>query len=244
MNQNNENLQDTAAAYVLGALPELEMQAFRREMMRDCELGRYVESLESVGDVMLAAVPAIEVPDSLGASIMAEARRDQEVAELITSPRAGQEAPAKPRGRLAGWLLRPAVGVAAAAVLIVGAFAIGQSVGGSNNAPTAPTVAAVPFQPVGGSNASGKVVPIANGSKGAVVKVSGLDPNIGSDVYELWIQRGKQISSSTVFTVRSDGTGVSAMPQDMTGVNAVMITREPAGGSTKPTSKPLAIAKI
>ena len=57
MNQPNEQLKDTAAAYVLGALPELEIQAFRKDMMRDCELGRYVESLESVGDALLASCP-------------------------------------------------------------------------------------------------------------------------------------------------------------------------------------------
>src|SRR3954447_8776898 len=111
MNQPNEQLKETAAAYVLGALPELEIQAFRKDMMRDCELGRYVESLESVGDVLLASAPQIDVPDSLGMAIMAEARRDQEVADLVTSPRAGRSAPvAKSRW---SWVRKPVVGFAA-----------------------------------------------------------------------------------------------------------------------------------
>ena len=109
MNQPNEQLKDTAAAYVLGALPELEIQAFRKDMMRDCELGRYVESLESVGDVLLASAPQIDVPDSLGMAIMAEARRDQEVADLVTSPRAGQVAAPGAKRRF-GWIRKPIVG--------------------------------------------------------------------------------------------------------------------------------------
>lgn len=242
MNQPNEQLNDTAAAYVLGALPELEIQAFRKAMMRDCELGRYVESLESVGDVMLASAPQIDVPDSLGMAIMAEARRDQEVADLITSPHAGQAAAPVSRGRWS-WVRKPAVGFAAAAVLIVAAFGVGQSIGGSSQT-TAPQVASATFEPGKSSDASGKIVPISGGSDGAVVKVAGLEPNIGSDVYELWIARGDKVTRSSLFSVNSKGVGVSAVPDDISDADAVMITREPAGGSDQPTSDVLATAKI
>jgi anti-sigma-K factor RskA len=242
MNQNNEQLKDTAAAFALGALPELEEQAFRREMMRDCELARYVESLESVGDMLLASAPQIDVPESLGAALMAEARRDQEVSELVASPRGRQAAPAK-RGRFAGLLLRPAVAVAAAAVLIVGAFALGTGVGDSNDA-NAPTVASTQFTPAGDSNVSGKVVPISDGSNGAVIKVDNLNPDIGSDVYELWVGRGEKVTRSSLFTVSADGSGISAIPEDLTDADVLMITREPAGGSDLPTGEVLAQAKI
>jgi anti-sigma-K factor RskA len=247
MNQNNEQLRDTAAAYVLGALPEIEIQAFRREIMRDEELGRYVESLQAVGDVLLASAPPVEVPDSLGAAIMAEARRDQEVAELVTSPRAGQSAgqsaPAKSRGRLGRWLLRPAVGFAAAALLIVGAFAIGQ--GSDNGGSTPPaTSAAVAFAPGVGTDTAGKVLPIGDGTKGAVVKLNNLNPNIGSDVYELWIAHGNKISRSSLFSVRANGTGISAIPEDISSADAIMVTREPAGGTDQPSGPVLAIAKL
>jgi anti-sigma-K factor RskA len=222
-------------------LPELEIQAFRKDMMRDCELGRYVESLESVGDVLLASAPEVEVPDSLGMAIMAEARRDQEVADLVTSPRAGQvSAASKSRW---SWVRKPAVGFAAAAVLIVAAFGVGQSIGGDNEQTPAPTVASS-FEPGKGSDASGKVVPIAGGAEGAVVKVAGLEPDIGTDVYELWIARGDKVSRSSLFNVNSNGVGVSAVPEDISDADAVMITREPAGGSEQPTSDVLAMAKI
>ena len=100
------------------------------------------------------------------------------------------------------------------------------------------------FAPGKGSDASGKVVPIAGGTEGAVVKVSGLDPNIGSDVYELWIARGDKVTRSSLFSVNSNGVGVSAVPEDISDADAVMITREPAGGSEQPTSDVLAMAKI
>ncbi|MGH2907433.1 MAG: anti-sigma factor domain-containing protein [Solirubrobacterales bacterium] len=239
MNQNSEQLQDTAAAYVLGALPEIEIQAFRREMMRDCELGRYVEGLEAVGDMMLAASAPVEVPDALGAAIIAEARRDQEVAEIIASPRATAAADKKSGFRK--WVLRPALGLVTAALLVVGGYAIGNN--GGNETP-APTVASAEFAPAADKNVSGKVVPIGDGSDGAVVHVSNLNHQIGTDVYELWVARGDKVTRSSLFTVDENGDGSSIVPEDITDADAVMITREPAGGSPQPTSDVLAAANF
>ena len=98
MNQLNENLRDDAAAYVLGAMSELEREAFRVKMMRECELGRYVESLERVGDVMLTSSTPLAVPDSIGASIMAEAQRDLDAREILESPRGAPAAQRKSFG--------------------------------------------------------------------------------------------------------------------------------------------------
>src|SRR6476659_7925276 len=94
MDQINDAIREDAAAFVLGAMSKLEQEAFRVKMMRDCELGRYVESLERVGDQLLTSSPAVAVPDSIGASIMAEAQRDLDAREILDSPRG---APARQR---------------------------------------------------------------------------------------------------------------------------------------------------
>ena len=59
MDQLNDNLREDAAVFVLGAMSDLEREAFRVKMMRNCELGRYVESLERVGDALLTTSPAV-----------------------------------------------------------------------------------------------------------------------------------------------------------------------------------------
>jgi anti-sigma-K factor RskA len=242
MSEINEQMKNDAAAFVLGALPEIEAQAFRREIMRDCELGRYVESLEHVGDVMLAAAPPVEVPDSLGMAIMAEARRDIEVQDLITSPRAGSVAAPKKQSFF-DRLMKPAVGLAVAAVLVVGAFGLGGGFTSDNNSGEG-TVTASLFQPAAAKDVSGVVKPISGGSDGAVVRLNGLEPNIGSDTYELWVAHGDKFTRSSTFSVDSAGRGTSVVPEDLSGADAVLVTREPAGGSDQPTGDVLAKATI
>lgn len=238
MNDLPEQIRDDAAAFVLGALNELEQQAFRQEMMKNCELGRYVESLESVGDVMLMSAPPVSVPDSLGASIMEEASRDLAAREILESPR-GAPAGERARPRLLDRLLKPAVGLGLAAVIAVGAFFAGQSISerGDENV-------TANFAGVAAANISGSVETIGDGSGGAIVEIAGLESDIDGDVYQLWVLDEGKVTASSLFTVDASGAGSSVVPADVSEAEAVMVTREPAGGSDQPTSDVLARADI
>lgn len=238
MAEINEQLRDDAAAFVLGAMPELEVQAFRREMMKNCDLGRYVEQLELVGDVMLAeAAPPVDVPDAVGAAIMAEARRDLEAREILASPRAGAAAEA-PKKSLLDRILKPAAAVAVAAAVALGAFFVGQNA--SDEVTPSPSTTAAEFKS-DTEGMSGSVTPIDGGAK---VEVAGMPADLDGDVYELWIQRGEEVTRSTLFTVDSEGNGVTAINEDISDADNVMITREPAGGSDLPTGEVLATASL
>lgn len=239
MNGANDKLRDDAAAFVLGALPEIEAQAFRREMMKDCELGRYVERLEAVGDVLLASSPPVAVPDGLGDAIVAEARRDLAARELLQSPRGG-EAPAKQSPSFLDRLFKPAVGLGLAVLIAAFAFVAGQSFTGDEPANTA----VASFQAVEATDVSGSVKMMEGGAEGAMVEISGLEPSIGDDTYQLWVLKDGKVSPSSLFTVDESGTGNSVVPTDVSGAEAVMVTREPAGGSPQPTSDVLARANI
>jgi hypothetical protein len=58
-------------------------------------------------------------------------------------------------------------------------------------------------------------------------------------VLQAWVQRGKRIvSAKTLFVPNPDGTATATI-DDMNGVNAVMVTAEPRGGSVQPTSAPI-----
>jgi anti-sigma-K factor RskA len=215
-------------------MSELEREAFRVKMMRDCELGRYVESLERVGDAMLTSAPPLAVPDSIGASILAEAQRDLDAREILESPRG---APAKQRSGFGARAFRPLALALSVLVVGLGAFAIGggfdsgqssESLTASFNAPTAPSM-------------NGEV---KTAGDGAAVNVSGMDTDMGGDVYQLWVQHDKTIYAAPVFTVSSDGSGHAFINRELAPGDTVMITREPAGGSKAPTGKPIAAAQV
>lgn len=238
MRELPEQTRDDAAAFVLGALNELEQQAFRQEMMKDCELGRYVEQLEQVGDVMLMSAAPVAVPDSLGESIMAEATRDLAAREILESPRGGEQ-PSQARPRLLDRLLKPAVGLGLAAVIAVGAFFAGQSISerGDENVTAS-------FAGLAAAEVSGTVETIEGGDGGAIVQIEGLENDIDGDVYQLWVLKDGAVTASSLFTVDSSGAGSSIVPTDVSEAEAVMVTREPAGGSAQPTSDVLARADI
>jgi anti-sigma-K factor RskA len=235
MDQINDNLRDDAAAFVLGAMSELEREAFRVKMMRDCELGRYVESLERVGDALLTSSPAIAVPDSIGASILAEAQRDLDAREILESPRG---APARKRSGSGSRFARPLALALSILVVGLGAFAIGGGFESSDQS-AAPLTASfnAPTHP----SMNGEV---KEAGDGAAVSVSGMPTDMGSDVYQLWVQHDSTIYAAPVFTVSGDGTGHAFINRELAPGDTVMITREPAGGSETPTGKPLAAAQV
>jgi anti-sigma-K factor RskA len=235
MDQLNENLRDDAAAFVLGAMSELEREAFRVKMMRDCELGKYVESLERVGDAMLTSAPLVAVPDSIRESVLAEAQRDLDAREILASPRG---APAKQRGGFGTRAFRPLALALSVLVVGLGAFAIG---GGFDSATQSPAPLTASFNAPKQPTMNGEVKATDDG---AVVNVSGMGTDLGSDVYQLWVQHDKTIYAAPVFTVSDDGTGHAFINRELAPGDTVMITREPAGGSNEPTGTPIAAAQV
>ena len=63
-------------------------------------------------------------------------------------------------------------------------------------------------------------------------------------VLQAWVQRGKTVESADVlFAPNSKGSRPTVIA-DMNGVDIVMVTTEPRGGSTTPTSKPLVTLQL
>ncbi len=58
-------------------------------------------------------------------------------------------------------------------------------------------------------------------------------------VLEAWVRRGKRIvSANSLFAPDLSGRATATIP-DMRGVSAVMVTAEPRGGTSQPTSAPI-----
>jgi hypothetical protein len=121
--------------------------------------------------------------------------------------------------------------IAAAATIAVAvavSFAIGQS-------PSAHTSAA------GTRPHAGSRVPLASLHAGAghaeLIVTRMPEPPIG-EVYEVWLDRpgARPRATDALFTVTSAGDGSVEVPGSLRGVREVMVTSEPLGGSSSPTS--------
>ena len=71
-------------------------------------------------------------------------------------------------------------------------------------------------------------------------------PPPAGHIYEVWLQRGTGAPSptKTLFSVTSSGAGNIGLPESMSGVSAVLVTPEPAGGSPAPTHSPVIVAPL
>ena len=49
---------------------------------------------------------------------------------------------------------------------------------------------------------------------------------------------------SSLFVVDKTGSGSAAVKGDLDGVEAILVTDEPEGGSEQPTTKPVLVAKL
>jgi anti-sigma factor RsiW len=214
-----------AAAYVLGALEPSEAEAFRRHM-NECVVCRdEVESLGHVADALPMSAPQHPVPRALRRRVLAEVRADA---------RATRRGRARAGARIPGsWLPRPALAAGLAAVVaiaVVGGVEIANSGGPSTRVVEA---------------SLGQAELRVTGTHAELV-VNHLPAPAPGHIYEVWLQRGAHSLSPTkaLFSVTSSGTGDVDVPGNLRGVNTVLVTQEPAGGSPVPTSKAVIVAHL
>ncbi len=214
-----------AAAYVLGALEPNEAEAFRRHI-EGCVVCRdEVESLRHVADALPLSAPQHPVRRGFRRQVLAEVRAD---ARATRRDRARARAPIR-----GAWLPRPALAAGLAAVIalaVVGGVEIANSGGPSTRVVEA---------------SLGQAQLRVTGTHAELV-VDHLPAPAPGHIYEVWLQRGAGAPSPTkaLFSVTSSGAGDVDVPGSIRGVNTVMVTQEPAGGTVKPTSNAVIIAHL
>ena len=230
---SHERYRDDLAAYALGALEEpeaLELQGH----LRDCEPCRaQLRWLQTAVDLLPRSVEQLEPPARLRRRLAATVR-----AEARKGSRAGIEA-AEPR-RLRDWgamLWRPATAVAAGALIVAGAAAgyLLHEPGESSSVVTARPLPAAPAR---------LAATLERQDGSAILTMSHLPALPGHDVYEAWVQRDGTLQPSSLFVPRRDRTADAAVPGPLDDADAVLVTREPRGGSRQPTSPPLLQADL
>jgi anti-sigma-K factor RskA len=215
---------ESVGAYALGALPALEAQVFERHLM-GCELCQEeLRRLTEAVEALPRSVAPHQPPASLKASLMEQVR-----AEAAPSP-------AREWWRFSLPRLRPAMAWAAAALLIAGVltgYGLSQLGGDDGGGRTLQAQVDMQRLPEGSATLS---VPEEGG---AVLRVEGM-PDPGKErVYQVWVERDGNVESASIFNVDENGAGAAAVPESIDGVSAVMVTREPRGGSAAPTESPV-----
>ena len=217
-----------AAVYVLGALADADR--YREHLATCASCQAEVAKLQPVVDTLPATVPAAVASEALRERILATVRSE---AELLRA--AGHEADQPPRtqGRWRssrGTLVRASVAIAAGAAV---ATAIVLSVGSSTGerVSTGSVAASVP-----GARATLRQL----GAHADLV-VTGMPQPPPGRIYEVWLRRasGPPQPTDALFGVTSRGSGSATVPSSLHGVSEVLVTSEPLGGSSQPTSAPV-----
>jgi anti-sigma-K factor RskA len=219
------------AAYALDALDPTERRLVEEHIAGCGACGERLRWMQPAVDVLPATAPPEAPPPELKARIMEIVEREAAVA---AAPPAEEAAGRGPRLGLARFRLRPALAGLGAAVLLAAAIAGYALRSGDDGDRSAPAVYAAHAE--SGSGASGRLE--VEGDAG-MLHVAELPPAGRGRVYQAWIEdaagAGGAIRPSSVFVVSGDGEGDVAIPHGLAGARRVMVTREPEGGSRRPS---------
>jgi anti-sigma-K factor RskA len=217
---------DEVGAYLLGALSDAERAAFEGHLVDCADCRTEVERLRPAADLLPRSVEQVEPPPSLKRSLMEVVER--EAKERGGAPERAREPLGERLRRALGGSLRPALAGAAVVLAVAIGFGIAQ-LGGHDTQ----TFAAKTTLP----DASGSLT--VHDDETGTLEVRGMPSLQGDRVYQAWVQRDGMIEPEPTFEVGADGSGVVAVPEDLSDADAVMVTREPRGGSGAPSEQPI-----
>jgi anti-sigma-K factor RskA len=232
----HERWQDSAGAYVLGALPEDERAGFERHLA-ECDACRAeVDALQVAADALPMSAPPVAPPAALKDRIMVEVRRD---AGLLAAAGPAADRPPERRRRFGRLLPAPLTAALAAAALAVGVVVGAVVFGGGGGERT--VVASVDRAQAPRASAR---LEVQDGR--AMLVMQGLPAPSGRRVYQVWLQRssGAVVPTNSLFSPRHSGAATATVAGSLNGVRQVLVSAEPPGGSRQPTSKPILAARL
>jgi anti-sigma-K factor RskA len=222
---------EEVAAFALGALDAEQTEDFRAHLT-GCK--RCQEELRWLAPAVRALPEAVEQhapPPALKVRLMEEVRADV-AAEAAATERAKGRERAGFREWLAGINLggmtwKPLAGMAAA-VLVV-ALGVGYAVG---------TDGGSKIQTIEVQQGNGIVAKVVDEDGSGELQLTGLDQLPKGKTLEAWVQRDEAVEPVKML-FKPDGEGnATTQIEDLGGVEVVMVTREPTGGTKVPTTKP------
>jgi anti-sigma-K factor RskA len=234
---DHEHWAESVGAYLLGALEPGEHERFEAHLAKCETCRRDVEELKVAADALPVSVPLVSPSPALKDRIMAVVESE---AELLAAAGKRADEPAAPRrsrdrGRLLGWLSRPAVALACALVLIAGGGLAGVLLSGGDEARTV----------VAQTQSPAADVWLEIGDEGSTLVARNMPAPPSGRIYQVWLKRpGRDPEpTSVLWSTRGDGSAEVAVPGSLEGVEAVLVTDEPPGGSETPSKPPVITAE-
>jgi anti-sigma factor RsiW len=228
MNGEHERYRDDVGAYLLSALDTAELAEFERHLAGCPECRAEIEELRVAADALPRSVEPFAAPPSLKRSLMAAVKEDAQPARQPLLARLGLDR-----------LFRPQLALAGAAVVIAVAVAVGTQLGGGGHHGGRVVTAAVDRSRLPDATAT---VTLNHGS--GQLRVTGMPRPRPGQVYEIWLKRGNQVQPGPLFNTDRGGNGAGAIPNDLQGVDAILVTREKTGGAMTPSEAPVISAPI
>jgi hypothetical protein len=228
---------DDLVAFSLGALDPRETAAVEAHTPGCARCTRELEALSPAVAVLGESVEQLEPPPELRERVLAIVREEAEATHAeISGARAQEEAKMRRGGR--GWrglFLRPAMGLAALAIIAagLGGYLVAGNGGGGGGGETVPVVAQ---QGIGGT--------LAVGETSSMLDLHGLSKLSGREVYQVWVAHGSTVKPSSNFIPNSSGRAMTAVDGHLASGTKVMVTREPHPGQTTPTPPILLSATV
>jgi anti-sigma factor RsiW len=219
------------AAYVLCALDPAELDDFRTHLESCVVCSDELAEFQRTVDVLPMAAPQHVAPKSLRRRVMRALR-----AERASMAEAERRQRRWTPDRLA-FLGRPGLAMGGLAAAVVIAFGAVEVFSGSSSSTRVVEASVI------GSPGRAQLR-VSNGQAQLVVHHIASPP--AGEIYEVWLKRrnGDLTPAGALFGVTSAGDGDAGVPGNLTGVQQVLVTREPAGGSTKPTHSPVIVAQL
>jgi hypothetical protein len=245
------------AAYVLGALDEPEAATLRVHLDECPACRTEVAHLQLVVNLLALGVPRVAVPESLRARVVGTAHAEadlrgtaaREAAARQAAGRevAGREAAGREAGGAASAQVRGPSTLRRLVPALAGALAVGVGllIGAlafkgepSERTQVIPAAVVAP-----GYHATAELRKVGSHLELVVVGMPAPPPG---RIYEVWLEHGTAAPAPTdaLFSVTRAGDGSVGVPGDLRGVNKVLVTDEPLGGSLKPTRTPVIVGSI
>jgi anti-sigma-K factor RskA len=238
MDMNDCERSIDSGAWVLGALDERDAARYG-DHLRECASCREeVASLRAAAVALPLAAEQVAPPPELKSRIMRVVESEAQLLRAAGADADRVDAPRRRRRLLPSFSLRsvPAAGLAAV-MLAVGV--VGGVLLSGDSAPQTRTVEA--NVEVAGGRA---IVRVTDGH--AKLEVMGLRNPARGRVYQVWLKRanGSPQPTDALFNVNARGHGHVEVPGSVEGVDEILVTSEPQGGSVVPTTKPVITAAV
>jgi anti-sigma-K factor RskA len=234
--EEHTRFSEDLAAYALRALPDAELDALQRHAEICVVCRDELAAHECAASALALGVPQRAAPTALRGRILASV-----AAEVSGLPGAQQRAPTRARVRMRVWAWRPA------SVATAAALALGIALGALLFAP-GPATSVIRARVAGLAAWHGSTLPVAELERTgahAVLDVEHLPAAGAGKVYEVWIERGDHpYPTDALFDATRGGQAVVAVPGNLAGASAVLVTAEPLGGTKVPTMAPLITAVL